>query len=280
MGELLLCNEPLAKNPYFIEEVSWNIYSMEELCYFIETNTYLLDKKFMSEELCRWIRDEVKHVSLAENLFQLIKQNGRITDFAYLILWESGYCSKETVKQIVDLLKSMEKKTNFEQIKMRADHLMRMGNYLKSISEYKFLLDSKAAISQPKGLLGNIWHNLGTAYAQLFIFDEAANCYEKAFQRNREEESLKACLLCYGIMNKEAEFFQIVQEYEVSERLLDKVKEAIYLAATSEQMQDSQEKVMTLFDFSETEIHAKDRSEMTEAISDWKEGYRKKTCLF
>jgi len=39
-------------------------------------------------------------------------------------------------------------------------------------------------------------------------------------------------------------------------------------------------KVMALFDFSETEIQAKDRSEVTEVISDWKEGYREKTCLF
>lgn len=280
MGELLLCNEPLAENPYFIEGVSWNIYSMEELCYFIENNTYLLDKQFMSEELCQWIKEEAKRIPLAENLFQLIKQGGRMPDFVYLILQDTGYCSPETVKQIVYLLKEMEKKSNFERIKMRADHLMRMGNYLSSIYEYKFLLDSKGAASQSRGLLGNIWHNLGTAYSHLFIFNEAANCYEKAFQRNREEESLKACLLCYGIMNKETEFFQIIEEYEVSEKILDSVKEAIYLAATSEKMQQAQEVVIDLFDFSETKIQARQRTEVTKAISDWKEGYRKKTCLF
>ena len=55
MGELFICNEPIAALPYYIEGISWNVYSIEELCYYIEHNTYLLDKDFMTEELCTWI---------------------------------------------------------------------------------------------------------------------------------------------------------------------------------------------------------------------------------
>ena len=51
MGELLICHEPIASLPYFIEGIGQNIYSMEELCYYITGNTYLLDQSFMSEEL-------------------------------------------------------------------------------------------------------------------------------------------------------------------------------------------------------------------------------------
>lgn len=280
MGELLLCNEPLAEHPYFIEGVSWNIYSMEELCYFIETNTYLLDETFMSEELCQWIKEEMKRTSLAEKLLNLLKQGIYLTDFVYLILKDTGYCSQETIRSIVQLLKQMQKKSDFECRKMRADHLMGMEKYLSSIYEYKRLLNSHQAELQRKGLIGNIWHNLGTAYAHLFIFQEAANCYETAFQFNHDDESLKACLLCYGIMNEETKFFQIIEEYEVSEVLLDSVKEAIYFAANSPQMQQEQERLVELFDFSQTDVKAKERTELSNVISDWKEGYRKKTCLF
>ena len=30
-------------------------------------------------------------------------------------------------------------------------------------------------------LRGNLWHNLGTAYARLFLFEEAGRCFEKAY---------------------------------------------------------------------------------------------------
>lgn len=35
MGELLLCHETIAALPYYIEETGINIYSMEELSYYI-----------------------------------------------------------------------------------------------------------------------------------------------------------------------------------------------------------------------------------------------------
>ena len=50
MGELLLCNEAIAAMPYYIEGVSINVYSIEELNYYIINNTYLLDDDFMSLE--------------------------------------------------------------------------------------------------------------------------------------------------------------------------------------------------------------------------------------
>lgn len=64
MGELLLCNEAIAAMPYYIEGVSINVYSIEELNYYIINNTYLLDDDFMSLELCTWIENHAHLPSL------------------------------------------------------------------------------------------------------------------------------------------------------------------------------------------------------------------------
>ena len=42
MGELILCSQQLAAMPYYIENVSLNVYSLDELCYYIKNNTCLL----------------------------------------------------------------------------------------------------------------------------------------------------------------------------------------------------------------------------------------------
>ena len=60
MGELLLCHETIAALPYYIEETGINIYSMEELSYYISGNVYLLDHSFMCESLCTWVETRTK----------------------------------------------------------------------------------------------------------------------------------------------------------------------------------------------------------------------------
>ena len=59
MGELILCNHALASLPYYLEAVSLNLYSLEELSYYIEHNLYLLDTDFMCYELCGWVEREL-----------------------------------------------------------------------------------------------------------------------------------------------------------------------------------------------------------------------------
>ena len=42
MGELILCNNNLAAMPFFLENVSVNIYSLEELIYCMKKYIYLI----------------------------------------------------------------------------------------------------------------------------------------------------------------------------------------------------------------------------------------------
>ena len=68
MGELILCSHPIAAMPYYIDNISLNVYSLEELCYYIENHLYLIEADFMSEELCLWIGQELDEKDLAQSL--------------------------------------------------------------------------------------------------------------------------------------------------------------------------------------------------------------------
>lgn len=46
-------------------------------------------------------------------------------------------------------------------------------------------------------LEGNIRHNLGTACAELFLFDEAAANFLNAYRLNQNRESLAACMAAW-----------------------------------------------------------------------------------
>ena len=60
MGSYILCQVRRAENPFFIDSVSLNIYSIEELCYFICRNLPLLDETVLNESLAAWLKEEEK----------------------------------------------------------------------------------------------------------------------------------------------------------------------------------------------------------------------------
>ncbi len=275
MGELLLCKEPIAAMPYYIEGISINVYSLEELCYYISHNTYLLEQNFMDPELCAWVENELKLTELAEELRRQIYEKGRLSEFIALILKECGYCTREEVRNIYDVLQELEGKSDYECSKIRADRLMEKEKYLSSIYEYKRLLDSEETLGEAPETVGNIWHNLGTAYARMFLFEEAGNCFEKAYHYNKNEESLKECLLAHQCRKDEAGFYQTAEKYGVSQETLQELQEQMQEKEPDGTFTEFSENLKVLQALLDSGDRRQYRKEVENMILKWKEDYRR-----
>ena len=84
-------------------------------------------------------------------------------------------------------------------------------------------------------MFGNIYHNLATAYVQLFLFDIAADLYLEAFRQNGDRKSLWSCLYAYKLDNNDIGYARIVREYSVTEQEinnLDNVLKGVYAEAS------------------------------------------------
>lgn len=188
MGELLLCSRELASVPYYIETVSLHVYSLEELCYYIKQNTWLLEPSFMEEELCSWIRTELKLPLLADRLQKLLREGGGLAEFVGVLAAGCSYLTADELQRIQQELSSFENKSEVECAKLRADRLLERKKYAAGLMGYRRLLPHP----EVNGMLeGDIWHNMGTAYAGLFLFAEAADCYGKAYEKNRNPASMQ-----------------------------------------------------------------------------------------
>ena len=49
MGSLILCHKKRAKRPFEISRVHMRIYTIEELCYYICNNLYLIDYTIVND---------------------------------------------------------------------------------------------------------------------------------------------------------------------------------------------------------------------------------------
>ncbi|MBO5302580.1 MAG: hypothetical protein J6A92_00860 [Lachnospiraceae bacterium] len=191
MGELLLCSKELASVPYYIETTALNVYSLEEVCYYLMHNIELIEPGFMDEELCQWIKKELKMTALAERLLKLIREGRSLAEFVRTLAMGCNYCTAEEIQNMQTSLSVFQDKSEIECAKIRADRFLAQGRYSLCVQEYQRLL-ALLEVAEGSGLLaGNIWHNLGTAYAGQFLFDRAAECYEKAFLKNGNEISLQ-----------------------------------------------------------------------------------------
>ena len=194
-----MCSQMLAAIPYYIDEASLHVYSMEELSYYILHNVYLLEADFMNEELCAWIEHEGRQKDLAEQLREILRKDGTLLEFVTCILNRTGYCDREEIKQVTSALAGLMNKSEYECRKIRADRYAANGRYASAISEYRRLLDTE---EKNEILIGSVWHNMGTAYARLLLFPEAADCFFRAYQKNANPESVRECLYAYRCMHR------------------------------------------------------------------------------
>ena len=68
MSKPILCIGRYAENPYHIEKIGRNVYCIEELCYCIVQNAFLLDEESFDSELFDWIDQECRLEKLSDEL--------------------------------------------------------------------------------------------------------------------------------------------------------------------------------------------------------------------
>ena len=138
MNGYILCQVKRAKLPYYIENISTNIYSIEELCFYFYHNIYLLDSTILNEELCFWIRDQLGLKKLADNLYKhLDDDNMKVGDFILPVFKEINYLSLEEFRKLNQQIQQLAKEPEVLRQKRKGDYLMEHGKYVNAIKVYQ-----------------------------------------------------------------------------------------------------------------------------------------------
>lgn len=138
MSGYILCQVKRAKLPYYIENISTNIYSIEELCFYFYHNIYLLDSTILNEELCFWIRDQLGLKKLADNLYKhLDDEDMKVGDFILPVFKEINYLSLEEFRKLNRQIQQLAKEPEVLRQKRKGDYLMEHGKYVNAIKVYQ-----------------------------------------------------------------------------------------------------------------------------------------------
>lgn len=190
MGGLILCRSEEATKPYYIPSLGMSVYSMEELCYCIYNNVYLLSSDFLEDELIEFVRNETKDTWLAQELTFLKEKNAGLREIVITILLYVDYYTKAEVDELRTLIDRLSVLGKEERLKHRADNFLNNNKYESAIKNYVAILNEKEH-NMKDGFYGNVFHNIGVCYGKLFLFEQASECFKSAYQLNGMEESLK-----------------------------------------------------------------------------------------
>lgn len=192
MSELWICREQTAQHPFYVEMLGLELYNLEELCYFLYENAAFLEEDLMGERLFTWLREELGLPRLAEHLAEYQKQGRNDVWCAWFLLQEAGMYTSQELLPIRQLSQELLNQNEFGRRKLAADQLLKNERYGRCIQEYEKLLKREDAAGQKRELLGAVRHNLGIAYANLFLFQDAALQFARAYELNQKEESWQA----------------------------------------------------------------------------------------
>ena len=137
MSGYILCQVKRAKVPYYIENISTNIYSIEELCFYFYHNMYLLDETIINEELCFWLRDELGLKKLAQRLYGMLDDEVKLGDFILPVFKEINYLSMEEFRKLNQRIHKFAQEPEVLRQKLKGDYLMEHGKYVNAIKVYQ-----------------------------------------------------------------------------------------------------------------------------------------------
>lgn len=187
---IYLCVGRRASIPYYIDTAGIGLYSAEELAYYIKENIMMLDASILDESLCKFIEKELALPELAGALRECVMSGGSITDFVETLMSKTNLASKDEIDNMKRQLAARGSLSKSEKHRMKGDFLVKGGRYSEAVNEYNMALD-EIDLSQKPNEAARIFHNKGVAYAELFYFSEASECFRQAFELNPTSQSSK-----------------------------------------------------------------------------------------
>ena len=227
MSGYILCQTKRAQVPYYIENISTNVYSIEELCYYLYHNLYLVDKTIINEGLCTWLEQELDLGRLAAKLRPHLGKFAGAEDVLYPIFKEINYLTYEELRVLNGQLNRMNSEAPAIRRKRKGDCLVENGMYVNAIHVYQELLKEPDLESVREGLTGSVYHNLGCAYSYLFQMEKAVECFWNGYESDKSKESLKTYLLAYRSVRTPLEYESRLTELAVEEEVRKEIREAL-----------------------------------------------------
>lgn len=273
MSKLILCKGRLSENPYYIVGLGMNIYSIEELCYYFVKDAYILDNDIMDEKLCDYIGEELMFPEIADTLKSLIYRGSSLGQFVTSLLDMTGYLDEEERSKIKQVLVDNASLGFAEKRKKRADNLLEAKKYTRAIDEYQYMLNRMKKSDDPQ-MYSQILHNIGVAYARLFMYDKASYYFKEASVINDDREITIHYLQSLRMTMKRETYERFVLRMGYNDSIINEAEQRLVQAKSEEFDSPYSREIEEIKELRADGHISKYYSRIEKTFNDWKQEYR------
>ena len=276
MGKLIQCCSKIAKNPYCFPMTKTNVYSIEEVCYYIRHNIYMMQEEIFDEEFVQWLRNELEMEVTADKLESMRRDHDNLKDIVVTLCCSCDYYSEEEINQLIDIMDETQNLSSRGRRRIKADSFLKTGSLERARKEYEAILRSDDMRNASQDDYGVIFHSLGVAYAGLGELRPAAQAFQKAYKLNEKMESLQGYLYTLQLGGMEREYQNAIRELGIS------TEQQVFLSAQyTEAVQQSKSskryrQIQRLQELLENGKYDEFSNKAGDMIQEWKEEYRQK----
>ncbi len=274
MGKLIVCNSPIAEQPYCFRMTQTNVYSIEEVCYYIRHNIYMMQEEVFDQDFVIWIREQLHMEQLADKMDMMRQDHDNLKDMVVTLCCSCDYYDEV---QINDLINIMDETSNLPlrgRQKIKADSYLKSGRLKLARKEYESILQSDDMLHGTEEEYGELYHSMGVSYAQMGEFDEAAEAFRKAYEYNQRMESLQSHLFSIRLSNKDGQYIQALNSFDVTPEQI-KFLEAQYTQAQQiAQNSRGYRQTMRIQELEKSGHQVEYQTRLKEVIRQWKKEYR------
>jgi len=191
MGNFLLCSIKRADKPYPLPALGIGIYSAEELCYYMNHYLYLLEDNFVCEELLDFLQNELELTALVSKIRRWVDGRSDMLQIVFMIEQDIRYYTDGELIDLKQRIDQLRQATKAERAKLRADFYLEDGRPMTALRVYEKILRGEYGEQIGRDLRCRILHNAGVAYARLFEWAKAMECFVESCHWGPNEEVLK-----------------------------------------------------------------------------------------
>ena len=166
MSNVKMCVGARSDTPYYMKHFDTELYTIEELCYIITMNAFILEDEDFDDDLIVWIRDRLHLQPLSDMLSNLKSGGAGLSEIVMTILGYVGYNTEKEISEVRNLLEQSSHMDQYDKKLNKARMFLDQGKLSSAEEEYRYLEDNL-----PEGALQElsiVYHNLGVIFAKKF----------------------------------------------------------------------------------------------------------------
>ena len=132
MARVILCETKVATTSYIFPNTKIEVFSYEELCYYVYNNIALLSEEYIGKKLFDWIEKELEMEELALKL-RVVKDKDStdLTDLLTTILTHKEFYTIPEIKEFIVQIERIKGLSAPQFRKKQADGFLRYRKYVK-----------------------------------------------------------------------------------------------------------------------------------------------------